>query len=102
MTNRINKHIIKYPIDDKELYSFPDLYGLEEKYFNKTEGTIYPYFNGKLFTRIINIYDFLLTFSSKLYLSKFSLEELYAALKVSETYTDSEIILLSSISVTMS
>ena len=96
-----NKHIIKYPIDDKELYSFPDLYGLEEKYFNKTEGVIYPYFNGKLFTRIINIYDFILTFSSKLYLSKFSLEELYAALKLSETYTDSEIILLSSIHVSL-
>jgi hypothetical protein len=61
-----NKHIIKYPIDDKELYSFPDLYGLEEKYFNKTEGVVYPYFNGKLLTRIINIYYFLLTFSSKL------------------------------------
>ena len=96
-----NKHIIKYPIDDKELYSFPDLYGLEEKYFNKTEGILYPYFNGKLFTRIINIYDFLLTFSSKLYLSKFSLEELYAALKLSETYTDSEIILLSSIHISL-
>jgi hypothetical protein len=96
-----NKHIIKYPIDDKELYSFPDLYGLEEKYFNKTEGVVYPYFNGKLFTRIINIYDFLLTFSSKLYLSKFSLEEFYAALKVSETYTDSEIILLSSIHISL-
>jgi hypothetical protein len=96
-----NKHIIKYPIDDKELYSFPDLYGLEEKYFNKTEGVIYPYFNGKLFTRLINIYDFLLTFSSKLYLSKFTLEELYAALKLSETYKDSEIILLSSIHISL-
>ena len=96
-----NKHIIKYPIDDKELYSFPDLYGLEEKYFNKTEGISYPYFNGQLFTRLINIYDFLLTFSSKLYLSKFSLEELFAALKLSETYTDSEIILLSSIHISL-
>ena len=96
-----NKHIIKYPIDDKELYSFPDLYGLEEKYFNKNEGVIYPYFNGKLFTRLINIYDFLLTFSSKLYLSKFTLEELYAALKLSETYKDSEIILLSSIHISL-
>ena len=96
-----NKHIIKYPIDDKELYSFPDLYGLEEKYFNKTEGIIYPYFNGKLFTRLINVYDFLLTFSSKLYLSKFSLEELYSALKLSETYKDSEIILLSSIHISL-
>ena len=96
-----NKHIIKYPIDDKELYSFPDLYGLEEKYFNKTEGVVYPYFNGKLFTRLINIYDFLLTFSSKLYLSKFTLEELYAALKLSETYKDSEIILLSSIHISL-
>ena len=96
-----NKHTIKYPIDDKELYSFPDLYGLEEKYFNKTEGVKYPYFNGNLFTRIINIYDFLLTFSSKLYLSKFTLEELYAALKESEQYQDSEIILLSSIHISL-
>ena len=96
-----NKHIIKYPIDDKELYSFPDLYGLEEKYFNKPEGVVYPYFNGKLFTRLINIYDFLLTFSSKLYLSKFSLEELYSALKCSENHTESEVILLSSIHISL-
>ena len=96
-----NKHIIKYPIDDKELYSFPDLYGLEEKYFNKIEGIKYPYFNGRLFTRLINIYDFLLTFSSKLYLSKFSLEELYATLKLSENYKDGEIILLSSIHISL-
>ena len=96
-----NKQIIKYPIDDKELYSFPDLYGLEEKYFSKKDGIIYPYFNGALFTRLINVYDFLLTFSSKLYLSKFSLEELYAALKLSETHKESEIILLSSIHISL-
>ena len=96
-----NKQVIKYPIDDKELYSFPDLYGLEEKYFSKKDGIMYPYFNGALFTRLINVYDFLLTFSSKLYLSKFSLEELYAALKLSETHKDSEIILLSSIHISL-
>ena len=50
-----NKQVIKYPIDDKELYSFPDLYGLEEKYFSKNDGIIYPYFNGTLFTRLINL-----------------------------------------------
>ena len=96
-----NKQTIKYPIDDKELYSFPDLYGLEEKYFTKKDGILYPYFNGTLFTRLINVYDFLLTFSSKLYLSKFSLEELYAALKLSETHKESEIILLSSIHISL-
>ena len=96
-----NKQLIKYPIDDKELYSFPDLYGLEEKYFTKKDGILYPYFNGTLFTRLINVYDFLLTFSSKLYLSKFSLEELYAALKFSETYKESEILLLSSIHISL-
>ena len=96
-----NKQIIKYPIDDKELYSFPDLYGLEEKYFEKQDGILYPYFNGNLFTRLINIYDFLLTFSSKLYLSKFTLEDLYAALKLSETHKESEIILLSSIHISL-
>ena len=96
-----NKQVIKYPIDDKELYSFPDLYGLDEKYFSKKDGIMYPYFNGTLFTRLINVYDFLLTFSSKLYLSKFTLEELYAALKLSETHKDSEIILLSSIHISL-
>ena len=96
-----NKQIIKYPIDDKELYSFPDLYGLEEKYFEKQDGIRYPYFNGNLFTRLINIYDFLLTFSSKLYLSKFTLEDLYAALKLAETHKESEIILLSSIHISL-
>ena len=96
-----NKQIIKYPIDDKELYSFPDLYGLEEKYFEKQDGIRCPYFNGNLFTRLINIYDFLLTFSSKLYLSKFTLEDLYAALKLAETHKESEIILLSSIHISL-
>ena len=96
-----NKQTIKYPIDDKELYSFPDLYGLEEKYFSKKDGILYPYFNGNLFTRLINVYDFLLTFSSKLYLSKFTLEELYAALKLSENHKESEILLLSSIHISL-
>ena len=96
-----SKHAIKFPIDDKELYSFPDIYGLEEKYLIKNEGQLYPHFNGKLFIRLINIYDFLMTFSTKLYLSNFSLEEFYCALKFSETYTESEIILVTSIHVSL-
>ena len=88
---------IRFPIKCRELYSNPEKYGLEEKYFNKTKGTIYPYINGKQFTRLINIYDFLITFSDKIYLNKFTLEELYSALTYSEKYNKSEIILLSSI-----
>lgn len=95
------KHIIKYPINSKELYSFPDYYGLDEKYFNKTEGIIYPYFNGKLFTRIINIYDFILTFSPNIYITNFTIEEFYAALLYSERYYKSEISLLASIHISL-
>ena len=100
-TSIVNKHTIKYPINSRELYSFPDYHGLDEKYFNKTEGVIFPYFNGKIFTRIINIYDFIITFSSRLYIEKFNVEELYAALIHSEKYTKGEIFLLSSIHISL-
>lgn len=100
-TSVTNKHIVKYPINSRELYSFPDYHGLDEKYFNKTEGVIFPYFNGKIFSRIINIYDFLLTFSSKIYIEKFNVEELYAALLFSEKYKKGEIFLLSSIHISL-
>ena len=100
-TSITNKHVVKYPINSKELYSFPDYHGIDEKYFKKTEGEIFPYFNGKIFTRIINIYDFILTFSPKLYIDKFSVEELYAALYYSENYKKGEIFLLSSIHISL-
>ena len=96
-----SKHLVKYPINSKELYSFPDYHGLDEKYFNKTEGVIYPYFNGKLFNRIINIYDFISTFSSRIYLNKFGIEELFVALLYSENYKKGEIFLLTSIHVSL-
>jgi uncharacterized damage-inducible protein DinB len=96
-----SKHLVKYPINSKELYSFPDYHGLDEKYFNKTEGVIYPYFNGKLFNRIINIYDFISTFSSRIYLNKFGIEELFVALFYSENYKKGEIFLLNSIHISL-
>ena len=101
MVNNTKKNI-HYPISCKELYSYPERHGLEGKYFNKTEGILYPYCNGKTFTRLINIYDFLLTFSSKIYLNKFTLDEFYSALAVSEKYNTSEISLLSSIHISLS
>ena len=96
-----HQKIIHYPIRCKELYSTPDLYNLEEKYLNKTNGILYPYFNGKIFNRVIGIYDFLSTFANKIYLDKFSLEEFYSALLKSDSYTRSEIGLLSSIHVSL-
>ena len=99
--NTSNQKIIEYPISCKELYAAPEYHQLEQKYLEKTEGILYPYFNGKIFNRVIGIYDFLSTFANKIYLDKFSLEELYSALLKSETYTTSEINLLSSIHVSL-
>ena len=95
------QRIIQYPIRCKELYLTPELHNLDQKYLQKTEGILYPYFNGKTFNRVIGIYDFLSTFANKIYLDKFSLEEFYSALLKSETYTKSEISLLSSIHVSL-
>ena len=100
--NSVNRKAVHYPISCKELYSSPERHGLEEKYLKKTNGLIYNYFNGKTFTRMVNVYDFLSTFSSKIYLDKFSLEEFYGALFFSEMYKESEISLLSSIYISLS
>ena len=100
--NSVNKKAVHYPISCKELYSSPERHGLEEKYLNKTSGIVYNYFNGKTFTRMVNVYDFLSTFGSKMYLEKFSLEEFYGALFFSEMYKESEISLLSSIYISLS
>ena len=96
-----HQKIIHYPIRCKELYSNPELHNLEQKYMQKTDGILYPYFNGKTFNRVVGIYDFLSTFANKIYLDKFTLEEFYSALLKSETYTKSEINLLSSIHVSL-
>ena len=100
-TSNTGKRTIHYPIKCKDLYKCPEHHGLEEKYLNKTKGLIYPYVNGKTFTRLVNIYDFLLTFSSYIYLNKFELDEFYSALSVSEKYKISEIKLLSSIHISL-
>ena len=102
-----NKNIIKCLIDDKELLYFPDIYNSQKNkiYLSnnnpKLIGDLYPYFNGKLFGKIINIYDFLNTFSSKMYLNQFSLEEFYSSLKISEKYKNKEILLNSSIHISL-
>lgn len=104
-----NQKIIKFPILDKELLCFPNMYNIENinddlKDKNKNEiGNLYsyPYFNGEIFGKIINIYDLLNTFSYKIYLNKFTLEEFYSALKISEKYDEKEIILLSSIHISI-
>ena len=105
----INKYTMKFPINDKELFAFPNLYnfGDEPEITNnninliQNIGDIYPYFNGELFTRIANIYDFITTYASKMYLHRFSIEEFYSALKLSEIYGNSEILLLSSIHISL-
>ena len=101
-TSSTNKHLmVRYPINSKELYSFPDYHGLDEKYFNKNEGVIFPFFNGKILTRLFGIYDFLLTFSNKLYIDQFRIEEFYASLIQSDKYKKGEIYLLSSIHISL-
>jgi hypothetical protein len=100
---------MKFPINDKELFAFPNLYNLEEKNESTNNdinsiqniGIIYPYFNGELFGRIINIYDFIITYASKMYLNKFSIEEFYCALRLSENYGNNEILLFSSIHISL-
>lgn len=102
-----NQNIIKYLIEDKELLYFPDMYNSRKSklYLSinnpYTIGDMYSYFNGKLFAKIINIYDFLNTFSSKIYLSQFSLEEFYSSLKLSEKNKNKEILLISSIHISL-
>ncbi len=84
---------LKYPIEDSELYMFPDIYNLEKKYYYKPKGNKI-YYN---FSDLIQIFDFLSTFSHKIYLNKFRIEELYIALK----YNKKEINLVSSIHISL-
>ena len=101
-TSQANKHsLVRYPINSKELYSFPDYHGLDGKYFKKTEGVIFPFFNGKIFTRLVTIYDFILTFNNKLYIEQFRIEEFYASLLQSDKYKKGKIFLLSSVHISL-
>ena len=100
---------MKFPIIDKELFSFPNLYNLGDNTdalnnnanIIQNIGDIYPYFNGELFGKIANIYDFIITYASKMYLNKFTIEEFFCALQLSELYGNNEILLLSSVHISL-
>ena len=96
-----NKSTFKFPIEDKELYSFPDLYNINIKYYNKPLGQPIYFIPNNNFSKIIQIYDFIQTFSHKIYINKFNLEELHIAIEKSTTYEENEIILLSSINISL-
>lgn len=89
-----NKHLPKFPIDDTELYNFPDLYNITEYNISKPSGTIINLIPQHYFGDLIQIFDFIQTFSSHLLISKFTLKEFYAALKLSEENYDCNIPLI--------
>lgn len=92
-----NKHLPKFPIDDTELYNFPDLYNITEYNISKPSGKIINLIPQNCFGDLIQIFDFIQTFSSHLLISKFTLKELYAALKLSEEHYDYNIPLINEI-----
>ena len=74
---------VKYPIDDKELYSNWDKYKLEEKYLIKPQGANLL-IDEKVFPRLNGVYDFIHVFGSILRISNdFSIEMLYYSLTAS-------------------
>ena len=101
LQKKSSRHSLKYPIEDNELYMFPDIYNLEDKYYNKPKGHKITFIDNNNFSDLIQIYDFISTFSHKIYLSEFSIEDLYAALSQSINYKESEITLLSSIHISL-
>ena len=101
LQKKSSRHSLKYPIEDNELYMFPDIYNLEDKYYNKPKGHKITFIDNNNFSDLIQIYDFISTFSHKIYLSEFSIEDLYSALSQSINYKESEITLLSSIHISL-
>ena len=101
LEKRSSKHTVKYPIEDNELYMFPDIYNLDDKYYNKPKGNKINFIDNHNFSDLIQIYDFISTFSHKIYLSEFSIEDFYSGLSQSVNYTESEIILLSSVHISL-
>ena len=55
---------------------FPDIYNLEDKYYNKPNGHKISFIDNNNFSELIQIYDFISTFSHKIYISEFSIEDL--------------------------
>ena len=101
LQKKSSKHSLKYPIEDNELYMFPDIYNLEDKYYNKPNGHKISFIDNNNFSELIQIYDFISTFSHKIYISEFSIEDLYYALSYSINYKNCEISLLSSIHISL-
>ena len=79
------KHPPKFPIDDIELYSFPDMYNVTEYNINKPIGTAITLIPQDHFSDLVQIFDFVQTFSHKLNIEKFTMKQLFSALKLSQT-----------------
>ena len=76
---RKKKKKFNFPINDKELYSFPDFFNLSESFYNKPEGENLP----NDFNEIINLFDFFQSFNENLFISKFDIKIFYSAIKYS-------------------
>ena len=76
---RKKKKKFTFPINDKELYSFPDFFNLSESFYQKPEGENLP----NDFNEIINLFDFFQSFYENLFISKFDIKIFYSAIKFS-------------------
>jgi archaellum component FlaC len=95
------KHFPKYPIDDCELYRYPDIYGINEYNINKPNGSELTIIPQHRFATLIQIFDFIQTFSHKLGIARFSLYELYSELTLSETQCERSYCLLYTIYISL-
>jgi hypothetical protein len=94
LVKSINLNSIKFPIEDSEIYKNPKLYGLSPEYLKKPEGSL-CFIPDSVIAKILKIWDFLVSFKSKLNLSSdFSPEQLYTVLKF---YSEAEIYLITEI-----
>jgi hypothetical protein len=75
----ILKKNVKYPIEDSELYKYPEAYALGKEFLEKPYGSK-PLIPNEHLTKIFKIWDFMHSFKNKLNISEFSPEQLYFAL----------------------
>jgi hypothetical protein len=73
------KKNVKFPIDDTELYKYPEAYSLGKQFLEKPIGSK-PLIPNEHLTKIFKIWDFMHSFKNKLNISEFSPEQLYFAL----------------------
>ena len=95
------KHFPKYPIDDYELYNYPDIHGINEYNINKPTGNNLTTIPQHRFAKLIQIFDFIQTFSHKLAITRFSLYDLYTDLTLSETDSERSYCLLYTIYISL-